>query len=110
MNYRPLADRVLIKPDETPSQTASGLHLVEHWTAEQTGVVAAIGALTRAQDFQVGEHVIFPPTAGQELILNRGEADETRYLLMRESDVLAVIESDAQVSGLSAPVDDRDEG
>lgn len=94
MKLQPLADRVLIRPDEPPTRTESGLHLVEHWRSEQTGVVAAMGALTRTPDFAVGDAVIFAPTAGEELLLNRGEPEETRYLLMRESDVLAVIEGD----------------
>lgn len=92
MTLKPLADRVLIKPDDPPSQTESGLHLIEHWRAEQTGTVAAMGALTRTPDFKVGDAVIFAPTAGEELRVNLGEPDETRYLLLRESDVLAVIE------------------
>ena len=84
---------MLIKPDDPPTQTDSGLHLVEHWRAQQTGIVAAMGALTRTPDFKVGDAVIFAPTAGEELLLNRGEPDEARYLLLRESDVLAVIEA-----------------
>lgn len=92
MKLKPLSNRVLIKPDDPPTQTESGLHLIEHWRAEQTGVVAAMGQLTRTKDFSVGDAVIFAPTAGEELLLNRGEPDEVRYLLLRESDVLAVIE------------------
>lgn len=92
MKFRPLSNRVLIKPDEPPTQTASGLHLIEHWRAEQTGTVAAMGKLTRTKDFKVGDAVIFSPTAGEELRINLGETSEARYLLMRESDVLAVME------------------
>lgn len=93
VNLKPLADRILIKPDEPPTQTKSGLHLIEHWRAEQTGIVAAMGELTRTPDFKVGDAVIFAPTAGEELRVNIGEPNETRYLLLRESDVLAVIEA-----------------
>ena len=92
MTLKPLSNRVLVKPDDPPTQTDSGLHLVEHWRAEQTGTVAAMGQLTRTQDFHVGDAVIFAPTAGEELLLNRGEPDEVRYLLLREQDILAVIE------------------
>ena len=40
---RPLRDRVLIQPEASPTQTASGLHLIEHWKPEQMGTVIAVG-------------------------------------------------------------------
>lgn len=43
MTLKPLGNRVLIKPAETPKQTASGLHLAEHWKPEQLGTVVAVG-------------------------------------------------------------------
>ena len=43
VQLRPLGDRVLIRPDQPPQQTASGLHLAEHWKPEQTGTVIAVG-------------------------------------------------------------------
>lgn len=119
----PLADRVLIQPDEPPTQTDSGLYLSEHKKPEQTGVVVAVGGakhprkddacaladtlealnlsaaseaahllrdLTgREPDVAVGDRVIFSWQSGQELWVNDGE---TRYLLMRERDILAVVE------------------
>lgn len=43
VQLRPLGDRVLIKPDQAPTVTASGLHLAEHPKPEQTGTVLAVG-------------------------------------------------------------------
>lgn len=43
MLMTPLSDRILIKPELAPTQTASGLHLAEHWKPEQTGTIVAIG-------------------------------------------------------------------
>ena len=44
MTLRPLGDRVLVKPDPRPTETASGLQLAENsWRPEFTGVVVAVG-------------------------------------------------------------------
>lgn len=42
----------------------------------------------REPELQVGDRVVFSPYVGQEVVIN-----ETRYLIMRESDVLAVVET-----------------
>ncbi len=44
--FQPLGNRVLIVPDERPTQTASGLHLAETWAPDQTGTVVAVGCPT----------------------------------------------------------------
>ena len=125
--FTPLSDRVLIKPDAGPTQTASGLHIVHERVPEQTGTVVAVGRarhplkdvafdlarklethslntlddlardaahmlrnLTgKEPDVKVGDYVIFSTHVGHEIHVNHG-AD--RYLLMRESDILAVVE------------------
>ncbi len=92
MTLTPLPQRVLVVPDRVPTETASGLHLVEHWRAEQTGTLAAIGAGSRVDGATLGDRVVFAPTAGQELLLNRGEPDEQVYLILRDTDLLAVLE------------------
>lgn len=43
MILRPLGDRVLIRPEPAPTETESGLQLVEHWKPEQVGTVTAVG-------------------------------------------------------------------
>ena len=91
MTLTPLPHRVLIAPDRPPDQTASGLHLVEHWQAELTGRIVAFGPQCVCDGARVGDRVIFAPTAGQELLLSRGEPEETVYLLMRDVDLLAVL-------------------
>ena len=97
--FRPLGDRVLIRPDPVPDQTASGLHVVDHWPAETTGEVVATAprihqscpgcgaALDRSPTVRAGQTVIFAPTAGQEL-----RVDDTRYMLLTEADLLAVFD------------------
>lgn len=116
----PLSDRVLILPDQQPTETESGILLAEHRKPEQTGTVVAVGGsrhprkdeafaladsveplapdaaqllreLTgREPEVRVGDAVVFSWQVGQELWINDGEQ---RYLLMRESDILAVVET-----------------
>ena len=86
MKLKPRTNRVLIRPLAPPTQTASGLHVVEHKKPEQIGTVIACGSETR--ELEVGETVLFSWQSGQEIIL---DADGTRVLVMLERDVLAVI-------------------
>jgi co-chaperonin GroES (HSP10) len=96
MNLRPLRNRVLIQPAEAPTHTASGLHLAEHWKPEQMGTVIAVGPVrcdhcqgTRAPVVAPGDLVLFSWSAGQEVFDH--DAD-SRYLMLNEADVIAVIE------------------
>jgi chaperonin GroES len=84
MIVKPLGDRVLIKPDPRPTQTASGLQVVEHWAPEVTGTVMSLGP--DASEVKEGDYVVFSWKSGQELWL-----DEVRYFTMREGDILAVM-------------------
>lgn len=85
----PLGDRVLVTPDPVEEETESGLILKQEWRPETSGIIAAIGEKVRS--VKVGDHVIFSWQVGQEITLNLGEA---RHLLMREADLMAVIEGD----------------
>ena len=87
VNFVPLGDRVLIRPEERPEQTESGLHVVEHRKPHTAGWVVSIGGLVRDPSVAVGDYVLFSWQSGQLFEL----ADE-RYLIMRESDILAVVE------------------
>jgi len=94
--FKPLPGRVLIRPDEHPERTASGLHLAPVAQPEQTGTVIAIGDRVCPHcdhdlDPIVGEgdRVVFSWTAGQEIWLNNGAE---RYFILRASDLLATVE------------------
>lgn len=91
MNLRPLNDRILVKPDAQVEITASGLHLSEHWKPEQSGTIVALGRFLsdRQPPLHVGDAVVFSWMGGQEIRL---EDDGERYLILREDDLLAVIE------------------
>ena len=96
---KPLGDRVLIKPDPARDQTDSGLHLVQYYTPENLGEVIAVGERTDAHcpecgtrvfavpSVHTGDLVLFSTESGQEITV-----DGERYLLMRDTDILAVYE------------------
>jgi len=89
VNIKPLADRVLVQPMEAESKTASGLIIPD--TAKekpQKGTVVAVGPGTKDEEMQVkvGNVVLYGKYSGTEL-----NVDGADYLMMRQSDILAVI-------------------
>ena len=92
---RPLGDRVWIEPIEEAEVTESGLYLPE--TAKerpQKGEVLAVGPgeiNTKGEhtpmDVKIGDKVLFAKYAGSEVKLGG-----VTYKLLRQSDILAVIE------------------
>lgn len=99
MNLRPLGDRVVIRPIEQEEQTKSGIFLPE--TAKekpQQGTVVAVGPGARdddgdriALDVQVNDTVLYAKYAGTSI-----KIDGQEYLILKESDVLAVVENGAK--------------
>lgn len=96
LKLRPLGDRVWVEPIEREQTTASGIVLPE--TAKEKpmeGKILAVGPGTLTEDGKrnsldvaVGDTVLFAKYAGTEVKHNG-----TRYLIMRESDLLAVVEA-----------------
>ena len=90
MNIKPLADRVLITPTPVEEVTAAGIIIPD--TAKEKplrGTVVAIGNGTKDEEMVVkaGDEVLFGKYAGSEV-----ELEGTKYLIMRQSDILAVLE------------------
>ncbi len=89
LNIQPLADRVLIEPLQAETQTASGLYIPDSAKEKpQQGKVVAIGNGTKDEPMtvKVGDTVLYGKYAGTELKLEGND-----YLMMRESDILAII-------------------
>lgn len=89
INIKPLADRVLVEPLPAEKITASGLFIPDSAKEkQQKGTVIAIGNGLKDEPMtvKVGDTVLFGKYAGTELIL-----DGNDYLIMRESDILAIV-------------------
>jgi chaperonin GroES len=89
MNVKPLADRVLIKPAPAEQKTASGIIIPDSAKEKpQKGEVVAAGPGTKDEEMQVkvGDMVLYGKYAGTELNI-----EGTDYLIMRQSDILAII-------------------
>ncbi|MEW2921309.1 MULTISPECIES: co-chaperone GroES [Flavobacteriaceae] len=89
VNIKPLADRVLIEPLQAETKTASGIIIPDNAKEKpQKGNVVAVGPGTKDEKVtvKVGDTVLYGKYAGTELKL-----DGTDYLMMRESDILAIV-------------------
>ena len=92
---RPLGERVVVKPLPSEERTKSGIVLPD--TAKekpQEGEVIAVGSgkiLETGQrvpiDLKPGDKILFSKYSGNEV-----KIDEVEYLIMREADILGVIE------------------
>ncbi|HWE38012.1 MAG TPA: co-chaperone GroES [Isosphaeraceae bacterium] len=98
MNLKPLGDRVVVEREEAQGKTAGGIVLPD--TAKdkpQQGKVMAVGegrvtkdGKRRELQVKVGDRVLFTSYAGDPVQLPG--VDEKKVLLMREDDILAVLE------------------
>jgi chaperonin GroES len=85
----PLADRVLVLANPAETMTASGLIIPD--TAQekpQKGTVVAVGngKVDEPMTVKVGDTVLYGKYSGTEL-----NVEGTDYLMMRESDILAIV-------------------
>jgi chaperonin GroES len=95
MNIRPLHDRIIVERLEEETKTAGGLIIPD--TAKekpQQGKVIAVGKGKKTEDgkilpldVKVGDKILFGKYAGTEIKIEGQE-----FLMMREDDVLGVIE------------------
>ncbi len=89
VNIKPLADRVVIEPMQAEQKTAGGIIIPD--TAKekpQRGTVVAIGPGKKDEPLtvKVGDVVLYGKYAGTEININSND-----YLIMRESDIVAII-------------------
>ncbi|MFU8828101.1 MAG: co-chaperone GroES [Phycisphaerales bacterium] len=95
MAVKPLEDRILVKPDEPETRTASGLYLPENSKERpMTGKVVAAGPGKRLENGNLakpsvkkGDTVVFGKYAGTEVEI-KGES----HMIMRESELLGILE------------------
>ena len=96
MNVRPLNDRVLVKRLEEEAKTAGGIYIPDSAKEKPTrGKVVAAGngrandsGERKALDVKAGDEILFGKYAGTEI-----KIDGEELIIMREDDILAVVES-----------------
>jgi chaperonin GroES len=104
-NFRPLGDRVLVKRVKEEEKTKGGIIIPD--TAQekpQEGEVVAVGPGARdedgeriAMDVKTGDRILFGKWSGTEV-----KVDGEDLLIMKESDILGVIEGGAPAKGKKA--------
>jgi chaperonin GroES len=100
MTFRPLHDRVLVQRIEEDEKTAGGIIIPD--TAKEKpmqGEVIAVGPGARDEsgklvplEVRVGDHVLFGKWSGTEVRI-----DGRDLLIMKESDILGIVEGKASV-------------
>jgi len=105
MKFRPLHDRVVVKRVEEEGKTKGGIIIPD--TAKEKpmeGEVVAVGPGARDEkgalvplDVKAGDRILFGKWSGTEIKL-----DGVEYLIMKESDVMGVLEGTAAASKKAA--------
>jgi chaperonin GroES len=96
MNIRPLYDRIVVKRQDEDDQTSAGGIIIPDTAKEkpQRGEVVAVGKGKRLEDgklvpleVEVGDRILFGKYSGNEI-----KIDGDEYLILREDEILGVIE------------------
>ena len=100
MSFRPLGDRVLVRRVEEEAKSKGGIIIPD--TAKekpQEGEVIAVGPGARDEDgkripldVKAGDRILFGKWSGTEVKL-----DGVEYLIMKESDIMGILEGSAAV-------------
>ena len=95
MKFKPLGDRVLVKPLEAKEQTKGGIIIPDSAKEKpQEGEIVAVGEGKRDDtgkitplSLKVGNKVLYGKYSGTEVVI-----DDQEYLIVKEDDVLGIIE------------------
>ena len=95
MKFRPLHDRVVVRRIEADVKTAGGIIIPENAKEKPIeGVVVAVGngkvlddGNVRALEVKAGDRILFGKYSGTEI-----KIEGTEHLILREDEVLAVVE------------------
>ena len=98
MAFTPLHDRVLVRRVESDEKTAGGLIIPDSAKEKPAeGLVVAVGAGAKdedgdriAMDVKAGDKILFGKWSGTEV-----SVDGEELLIMKESDILGIIDSEA---------------
>ena len=96
MKLKPLGDRVVIKQLKAEDKTSSGIYLsanAKEKPQEAEVVAVGPGGVVDGKEIKMevvpGNKVIYSKYAGTEV-----KIDDTEYIIVRQSDILAIVESD----------------
>ncbi len=95
MKFKPLRDRILVKYSEEAEKSAGGLFIPDSAKEKpQKGEVVAVGqgkitddGKLQKMDVKVGDMVLFDKYSGSKITM-----DNVEYLIIREEDVLGILE------------------
>lgn len=95
MKVKPLGDRILVKRLDEETKTAGGLYIPDSAKEKpQQGVVVSVGSgkaledgSKRKLDVKAGDKILFNKFSGNDI-----KIDGTEHLILREEDVLAVLD------------------
>lgn len=90
MSIKPLADRVLVEPTAAEEVTMGGIIIPDSAKEKPLkGKVIAVGAGTKDEPMLLkeGDNVLYGKYAGTEI-----EYEGEKYLIMRQNDILAIID------------------
>jgi chaperonin GroES len=101
MKIRPLYDRIVVKRIEQKEQKVGGLYIPDSAKEKpQEGEVVAVGKGKRLEDgkvipldVQAGDRILFGKYSGSDIKLDNDE-----YLIMREDEVLGILDAAPQVA------------
>lgn len=94
MNLKPLGDRVVLKVKESDEKTKSGIVLPD--TSKEKPMQATVIAVGTGEiidgkkvplDVKAGDTVVYSKFAGTEI-----KIDDDEYLIVRQNDILAILE------------------
>jgi len=96
MKFKPLRDRVFVKYSAEEEKTVGGLYIPDAAKEKpQKGTVIAVGTgritddgKRQPMDVKVGDTILFDKYSGSKVRI-----DEEEYLIIREEDILGIIES-----------------
>ena len=96
MNMKPLGDRVLVQPIEVRDEKKGGIIIPE--TAKEKPQEAKVIALGTGKRDEQGKKIPFEVKKGDRVLISKYGGTEvklngTNYLVMREEDILGVLES-----------------
>lgn len=89
LKIKPLADRVIIKPQEAEEKTKSGIIIPDSAKEKpQKGTVVAVGPGTKddKMEVKVNDVVLYGKYSGTEITIDKDD-----YLIMKQSDILAIV-------------------